>query len=119
MECLLCTSKKDGSFTSPCGHQFCGKCFLRLHVDACVNLGITYDFRNKSKCPFCRQALGYEEEDYIKIRKALKLQDDLEARTKTVYSRLKVAKNLLQSTTRWIGRMRKIQDKLRIDMILK
>lgn len=118
-ECLVCTSKKHGVFTSPCGHQFCGKCFLRLHVDACLNLGTTHDFRSKSKCPFCRQVLGFEEEDYAKIRKAINKQNDLEIRTNFVYARLKIANTTLQRTTRWIGRMRKIQDKLRIEMIFK
>jgi hypothetical protein len=36
-----------------------------LHCDAALE--VFDDARKKSKCPFCRQVLGFEEEDYEKI----------------------------------------------------
>ena len=108
-ECPVCYSKKQGSFTSPCGHTFCGKCFLRLHVDASLDLSKTRDPRNKSKCPFCRQVLGFEEEDYKKITNALEIQKD-------VLSDLRRSTKQLRSTNRWLACMRRLKNKLRVTM---
>jgi hypothetical protein len=110
-ECPICFSKKQGIFTSSCGHTFCGKCFLRLHVDASLELSRTQDPRQKSKCPFCRQVLGYEEEDYKKLTNALKIQGD-------ILADLRKTTKQLRTTNRWLRCMRRLKDKLRITMRL-
>jgi len=108
-ECPVCFNKKQGMFTSPCGHMFCGKCFLRLHVDASLDLSKTQDPRKKSKCPFCRQALGFEEDDYKKIVNTFKIQEERLAD-------LKITTKQLRITNNWLRCMRRLKEKLRVTM---
>jgi hypothetical protein len=117
MECSVCTLKKHGIYTSPCGHQFCGKCFLRLHADASVQLALTQDHRSKSKCPFCRQVLGFEDEDYEKLRfKSMEIQR-LDSRILRMRIDIRQRSKTLRNLTDWAHRMRKINTTLKIEML--
>ena len=107
MECVICTNKKYGSFQSPCGHSFCGKCFLRLHCDAALELHI--DISARSKCPFCRQVLGFEEEDYQKLREA-KLSTDFKLRRLSL--RIKESTASLRRLNVWVSRMSRLKKQL-------
>jgi hypothetical protein len=117
MECSICTLKKYGMYTAPCGHQFCGKCFLKLHAEASFQIALFIDSNKKSKCPYCRQVLGFENDDYIKLRYSLNKIQNLNERI--IKLRIDVKKNLLtlKSLNRWSNRMRKVNESLKIEML--
>lgn len=116
LECAVCCGKKHGMFTSSCGHEFCGKCFLRLHVDAALDLYVTSLPQKKSKCPFCRQVLGHEDSDYRKIVLAHRTESTLHEKNIKLRLELKKETKRLASLTYWCRRMRKLNHKLKIEM---
>jgi hypothetical protein len=117
MECVICTLKKHGMYTSPCGHQFCGKCFLKLHSEASFSIGMYIDSSKKSKCPFCRQVLGFENDNYYKLRFSHNEIQRLNEKLTRVREDVRRSTRVLQNLTRWSHRMRKINTTLKIEML--
>ena len=117
MECVICTLKKHGMYTSPCGHQFCGKCFLKLHAEASFQIGLFVDASKKSKCPFCRQVLGFENDDYCKLRFTQNQVKNMSEKLIKIRQDVRQSTRSLQSLSRWCHRMRKLGTTLKIEML--
>jgi hypothetical protein len=71
-----------------------------------------FDETKKSKCPFCRQVLGFEKEDYYKIMLARELASKWDV--KIDHLRLEFIKKtkMLRSLNGWIRKMKRLKHQL-------
>jgi len=81
-----------------------------LHSDAAF--GMHMNETRKSKCPFCRQVLGFEEEDYKKLFLAKQFCEQWDDKLDHLRSQFRKYTRKLQCLNGWIGKMRRLKNQL-------